>query len=249
MNKINLIEYFESAEKHKMINQASGAFISQTRPCCVGAHLAFAIMDGCSFNQGKNALKEHLIKIGFKDINLIHIEHLLNKAGIYKPWGATKWKIKPSVVFKKLLKIEKLPCLKNLNFINANFIAGEFTNNLLEQINFSECGFTDATFNNCTLKNCNFSRDFFQDSTIINCKVLNCKFEATFFLKAIFEKTNFKDCEFINVNFNELVWFNGENPNKEPDFVTFRNCTFKGCEFPCETKYLEKHNKIISYRR
>ena len=133
-----ILEYFKNLPIER-INQIEGTY-SETKPCCVGSHLANCILNKTYYLDGIDALLEEMKKI-FPDINACHIELIFRSIGINNPWGFERWNIIPYEVFKKISEIEKLPDLsysnlsylnlkganlKNVNLFNINFFFNKF---------------------------------------------------------------------------------------------------------------------------
>ena len=96
---------FSAIEQKGWIKQTSGSYRGFNEPCCVGARLAQSF-----YVNGKNALAQSLRNYGFVGCNPVHIILMFRACGLRSnPWTDPCWNILPSIVFKRLLKIEKLP--------------------------------------------------------------------------------------------------------------------------------------------
>ena len=212
-NAKKLPHIFSVYEKLNLIHQNTASYRSLKAPCCVGALLSKG-----NYHQGKNALAKSLRQQGFEYCNPAHILLMLMKCGVDRdPWGPNTWERRPSFVFDKLLKIEKLPLTYDTiyplfaNFHMADLIGADFTNSR----------FTYSRFGHADLRKSSFAVS----------KCLNCYFIKANMKKAYLKNAHFEDCDFAGANLQ---------------FAILRGAILKRCVFSgADLRFADFSNSII----
>ena len=155
---MNIREEFEASRKYieLPIDQTEGTanFYDLEAPCCVGARLAqYCQVESGYFRDGLDAFAKRL------GGNRAHLIVMLKHAGAGDdPFGIHEWKTPPSVVWERLMEVERLPSLVGADLRGVDLRYADLRDANLEGANLFEADLREANLLNANLIGANIVR-------------------------------------------------------------------------------------------